>query len=366
LVQQGPVVSSAMNEPLVSVGMAVCNVERFLPEAIESVLAQTLSDFELIVVDFGSTDRSKEIAQAFAAKDSRVRVHQVSPCGLPEARNAAFRLARGRFFAVMDADDVCLPQRLQREVEFMEAHPEIGLLGGATDWIDAQGRSLGVRSFPTEDREIRSELTSRFPFCHPTILLRRATFEAIGGYRKAFVCGHDYDLGARIAEKSRCANLDQVVLQYRIHPHQISLQRQRQQTLSKLATQAAAERRAGGLADGLDLVDQITPSVLDQLGVPKDRVRSTLAADRRNWIRSMAAAGEYSAALETASDLLRDHDGVETWQIADLRLTMARLYWKQGRFFQSVVSAVAAVAERPLILGRPLKGLWPRAKAGQN
>src|ERR1700751_330870 len=98
-----------MNDPVVSVAMAVCNVGRFLAESIESVLAQTFSDFEFIIVDFGSTDKSKAIAASYAGKDSRIKVYEIPVCGLAEARNAACSHARGRYIAVMDADDFCLP-----------------------------------------------------------------------------------------------------------------------------------------------------------------------------------------------------------------------------------------------------------------
>ena len=100
-----------MNEPVVSVAMVVCNVERFLAEAIESILAQTYRDFEFVIVDFGSTDRSKEIIAGYAAKDSRVKLHEIPHCGLAEARNAGCFLAQGQYIAIMDADDVSLPER---------------------------------------------------------------------------------------------------------------------------------------------------------------------------------------------------------------------------------------------------------------
>jgi hypothetical protein len=356
-----------MSDPAVSVAMAVCNVERFLAESIESVLGQTFADFEFLMVDFGSTDKSKTIAASYAAKDSRIKVYEVPNCGLAEARNAACAHAQGRYLAVMDADDVCLPERLKWEVDFMERNPEVGLVGGATDWIDSMGRSLGLHEFPTEDREIKLALETRFPFCHPTILMRHAVFKEVGGYRKPFVFAHDYDLGVRVAERFRCANLKQVVLKYRIHSHQVSLRGQQQQTLCRLAAEGSAAFRKSGKPDPLDVVEQITPATLVALGVPEDRQRNILAADCRNWIRSMVAAGENSAALQAASDLLLSgRAGVEAWQIADLHLTMAQLYWKQGMFLSSVASAGRAVARRPLIFGRPLKACFRRDKGGGN
>src|ERR1700722_2379677 len=350
-----------MSVPQVSVVMAVCNVERFLAEAIESVLHQSFEGFEFVVVDFGSTDRSREIVESYAALDRRMAVYEIPQCGLAEARNAACARAHGQYLAVMDADDVCLPQRLELEVAFMEKNSDVALLGGATDWIDSAGRSLGVHEFPGEDREIKIALKTSFPFCHATNLMRHAAFNAAGGYRKPFIAAQDYDLGVRIAERFRCSNLPQVVLKYRIHPQQISLKKKEEQTFGRLAAQASAQLRRNGRPDPLDRAERITSATLFALGVPNDRLQSILAADRRNWIRSMVAAGECSAALAAASDLLRnDHSAVESWQIADLHLTMARIYWKQGAFIDAAASVIRAVTERPLVLGRPLKTLFRR------
>jgi len=355
-----------MRMPQVSVAMVVCNAQQFLAEAIESVLAQTFIDFEFLIGDFGSTDDSKAIIAAYTANDNRIKFLELPKSGLVEARNAACCHAQGNYVAVMDADDVCLPNRLRWEVEFMERHPDVGVVGGATDWIDAGGRSLGVHDFPTEDREIKSALETRFPFCHPTLLIRNAAFKTVGGYRKAFAFAHDYDLGVRLAERFECANLEQVVLKYRIHPGQVSLRKQKQQTLCRLAAQASVPFRRSGKPDPLDGAGEITPATLVALGVPEARQRNILAADGRNWIRSMVAAGEHSAALAAAADLLNtDCKDIEAWQIADLHLTMARLYWKQGHILQAAGAATRAVAKRPLILGRPLKALIRRDQPGE-
>ena len=129
-----------MSQPLVSVTMVTRNVEHFLQEAIESVLGQTFRDFEFIVVDFGSTDNSKSIVSNYAAADRRIRFHEIPHCGLAEARNEACSRAQGKCIAIMDADDVYLPNRLLWEVKFMEAHPEVGVTGGAVECINAAGR----------------------------------------------------------------------------------------------------------------------------------------------------------------------------------------------------------------------------------
>src|SRR5271170_5366269 len=125
-----------MSKPLISVVMVICNVERYLAEAIESILGQSFEDFEFIIVDFGSTDKSKTIAGSYAAKDERVKFHEIPPCALPVARNAGCFLAQGRYIAVMDADDVSLQNRMASQVEYLENHPGVALLGGATEWVN--------------------------------------------------------------------------------------------------------------------------------------------------------------------------------------------------------------------------------------
>jgi glycosyltransferase involved in cell wall biosynthesis len=165
-----------MSAPLVSVVMAVRNVDRYLAEAIESILGQTFTDFEFVIVDFGSTDDSKSIVSRYAANDNRIKFHEIPVCMLPVARNAGCSLARGEYIAVMDADDVCLSDRLKLEVEFMQKHRDIALLGGAVEWIDATGKPLGAHHHPTGFPEITLELTTHCTFWHPSVLMRKEAF----------------------------------------------------------------------------------------------------------------------------------------------------------------------------------------------
>ncbi|SRR5258708_11913929 len=352
-----------MNQPSVSVVMAVRNVERFLAEAIESVLGQTFRDFEFIIVDFGSTDRSTSIISSYAAKDIRIRYHEIPTCVLPTARNAGCYLAEGQYIAVMDADDISLPARLEWQVEFMEKHPEVGLLGAATEWIDARGRSSGVHAFPIEDSEIRSTLATRCPFWHPTVFMRRKAFVSVGGYRDAFIFAHDYDLELRISEQFQCSNLKNVVLKYRIHPSQVTYTKQKEQTLCKLAAQVSASSRRERKPDPLDGVPKIGPALLAELGVGEAVQQNAMAAHCRNWIRSMTAVGEYSVALEAATNLLQSERAfVERWQIAELQLSMAELYWKQYRFRKGIFATVQALLTRPAVIGKPLRPLLRRLR----
>jgi hypothetical protein len=357
-----------MNPPLISVVMPVRNVERFLPEAIESILGQSFTNFEFIIVDFGSTDDSKLIVSRYAAKDERIKPLEIPPCTLPAARNAGCQIARGKYIAVMDADDMALPNRLLAQIECMEANPEIGLLGGAVEWIDSVGRSDGIRhGNPTQPLRIKSELAFRCTFWHPTVLLRKDAFAALGGYRSAFVCAHDYDLALRFAEGFACANLEQVLVRYRVHPGQLSFEKQSQQTLCKLAARASAALRAKRLRDPLDETTNITPQLLISMGVDEATQRAALLKDCHDWVRLMAAAQKHAECIDAAEEMLgRDLTYVPKWQIASLRLTVAGLYWKQGKYAMSCLAGVRALLVRPVLVLRPIRLCFRRFLARQN
>lgn len=207
--------------PLVSVLMPVHNGERYLAGALDSILAQTLRDFELIVVDDGSTDRTPEIIDRYARRDGRVRVYRQENQGIPAARNKCLDLATGRYFAWMDSDDVALPARLQKQVEFMDAHPEVGVCG---TWVKTIGAAAGqVWRYPADDATLRSMLVFNPPFANTSTFVRREALEAAGlRFDLSFPQAQDYDLWARAAQHTRLANLPEVLVLYRLHPRQVT------------------------------------------------------------------------------------------------------------------------------------------------
>lgn len=352
-------------KPLVSVALVVCNVDRFLAESIDSILRQTFTEFEFIIVDFGSSDKSVAIVASYAAKDDRIKFREIPHCGLAEARNTACFLAQGRYIAIMDADDISVENRLLWQVDFMEKHSEVGVLGGITEWIDATGKPIRIENLPTEDRQIKSALASSCPFRQPTVLIRREAFAVVGGYRGAFAPAEDYDLWLRIADHYQFANLDQVVLKYRVHPYQVSFRKRKEQALSVLAARVSASSRRRGSPDPFDSIDEITPAALVASGVSEVTQQTALASEFLCWIRNMIDAGEYAVALNVAIEMLDSADWkhVERWQIANLRLLAARLYWKQKRFAKSFLVASHAMVARPITIGRPLKALVGRLRS---
>src|SRR5438046_2743554 len=159
--------------PTVSVIMSVYNAQRYLAAAIDSILAQTFTDFEFIIIDDGSTDRSSQILADFANKDSRIRVETRANKGLTRSLNEAIALSRGEFLARMDADDIALPNRLEVQVRFMREHRDVVLLGGGYELIDGAGRFLRKMIPPSDDATLQEHaLSGRTPICHPLAMMR--------------------------------------------------------------------------------------------------------------------------------------------------------------------------------------------------
>ena len=346
-----------MKTPLVSVAMVTRNVERFLPEAIESILNQTFKDLEFVIVDFGSTDRSKSIISSYQSKDPRVRFHEIPNCSLPEARSTSCSLSTGRYVAIMDADDIALPDRLSCQLEFVEKHPKVGVLGGDIEWIDHMGRALRTQHFPRGDSKIRETLLSGCPFCNPTVMIRRDILATAGSFRKPFESAEDYDLWLRVAEHCEMANLPRILLRYRRHPHQETQRNVRQQTLGHLAARAAADLRLSGKPDPLDSVREITPEVLLTLGVTEAAWQRAMVAKYRGVIATAAGAGEYSAGLKLAAEMLGSSDWkhVDRWELADVWFKSAQINRRQGKYLQSAIATGRGILVRPVVLARPLK-----------
>ena len=231
-----------MTAPRVSVLMPVFNPGRFLSEAVGSVLAQRYSDFELIAIDDASSDGSSETLAELALRDRRLRVfRQPSNLGIVAARNRAFREASpdSRYFAILDSDDVALPDRLASQVAFLEAHPDHALVGGHTLIIDEQSQPLGIRRYPTDYARICAVITRFNPIAQPAVMLRRSVLERVGPYSDAYPRCQDYDLWLRIASEYPIANLDEPVIQYRIS----SRQGKRTHLRQTLALTLALQRR---------------------------------------------------------------------------------------------------------------------------
>jgi len=228
---------------LVSVLFPVYNALPDLPRAVRSLLTQTLTDFEIIAIDDGSTDGSGEMLENFALTDPRLRVfHQPNAGELGKVLNRAAELAEGQYLARQDADDASAPTRLADQVRYLQAHPETGLCGTWTWFIDAELGPLFSLELPDQPQLFAHYLQSgKNPFVHGSILLRAELFKKTGGYRGFY--NEDYDLWLRMSEITRLGMCPSLGYYYWRSVSGISIGAgQRQQKLAKLALKMSAER----------------------------------------------------------------------------------------------------------------------------
>jgi glycosyltransferase involved in cell wall biosynthesis len=224
--------------PAVSVLMAVFNGAPWVEDAIGSVLEQTLEDLELIVIDDGSTDATPEILGR--VRDPRLRVERRPPGGLTRSLNVALGFARSALIARLDADDLALPERLERQRAFLAANAEVGLLGTGAREVDEAGRTAREIRPPADDRAIRRALIRRNPFVHSSVMMRRSVLERVGGYDEALPVAQDYDLWMRMSRLTRLANLPEPLVVRRLLPGRVSAVRDDE----RLCTEARVRWRA--------------------------------------------------------------------------------------------------------------------------
>ena len=233
----------------ISVVMSIYNGERYLSLAIESILKQTFKDFEFIIVDDGSTDRSLEIIRKYEKKDSRIRVLVQENQGLAAALNNGIAMARGEYIARMDDDDISLPNRLELQYNFMESHPEIVASSGKfiiiNKWGDAyMEMPLEVNSSVIDSNHINYGKTS---MCHPASIIRKTAWEVVGGYSPDIRYAQDLDLWLKLGEIGSLTNLQEPLIRYRLHNNAASgKHRQEQRQCVLLSIKRARQRRGVG------------------------------------------------------------------------------------------------------------------------
>ncbi len=232
-----------MTEPCVSVCLRVYNGERYVAEAIRSVLAQTMRDFELVIVDDGSTDGTARILASF--DDDRLRVLRVEHGGLSVATARSIAAARGRYLAIMDADDICERDRLARQLEIFEANEDVVVVGSDMTVVDADGATVGVRRYPRTDARIRSAMVVYNPFGHPTVMYRTSALRACGSYTTRFSTVEDYDLYFRVLRLGTGRNVAAPLVRYRIHPGSVKASKTKRQLGETIALRRIATREYG-------------------------------------------------------------------------------------------------------------------------
>ena len=263
-----------------SIVLPVRDGERYVREAIGSLLTQTMRDFELIVVDDGSTDATAEIVGE--TMDRRVRLVSQGRLGLVEALNRGLAESVRPIVARMDADDISLPSRLEQQVAALR--PEVGLVGCGVETFDEHGRATGSWLLPTEDDALRRRLLLRNVFTHGSVVMRRAAVEGAGGYRADYGANEDYDLWRRIARDWRLAAVPEPLYRYREHSAAV--------TKTDVGERVAARER---LRDELWRDDALLRAL------PGERDRTEARALAREAFRRR----RYRAALRALADATR-------------------------------------------------------------
>ena len=239
------------DSPLVSVIMPLFNCELYVNEAIGSILNQTFSDFELILIDDGSTDKTYSMILEIA--DSRVKVQRNSTnCGIVVSLNRGLELARGKYIARMDADDIALPQRLEKQVSLMEAKP---LLGACGSWVIVIGEENGqIWRSPKLHEEIKAEMVFNSCLYHPTVMMRRSIIQKHKiMYNHDYPHAEDYELWTRLAKVAQLENICEPLLYYRRHSAQIGNRYNLEQTVSTNRIRSRQLRELGIVVDRAEL-----------------------------------------------------------------------------------------------------------------
>jgi glycosyltransferase involved in cell wall biosynthesis len=283
--------------------MPVYNGERYLAPAIESIRLQTVSDFELIIINDGSTDSTPLILDHFCRRDARIRVLHQPNAGIVAALNAGVRAARAPLIARMDADDLALPDRFARQLAYMQAYDDCVLVGSRVIMVDADGYPIGDMVSVAHGHDVidAALLIGGWPIVHPTVLFRRHAFDRVGGYRDGTFPNEDHDLFLRLAEVGRMENLPDHLVRYRRHLTSITFAKSFQSSQRTTEIIRAALRRRGRAPD------EYRPK-----HDPKPPWRH-----RREWVWQALREGHIHTARRHAPRVIGDRPwSVESWRAA--------------------------------------------------
>jgi len=211
------------NKPMISVITAVYNGESFLQETIKSVLSQTYTNFEYVIIDDGSNDSTPSILKKFSELDSRVITYRIKNSGPAIARNTALKMTKGEWIANLDSDDICLPNRLKEQERFIRKNPECVLLGSGCDEIDADGRTIKTHSYPSDHQSlVRNLERMRGSFPHSSMVFKKIVGSKPIRYNPRFVRCHDLDMCLSLTRVGKVCCIDDMLVKIRKHDESIS------------------------------------------------------------------------------------------------------------------------------------------------
>ncbi|MGY1684723.1 glycosyltransferase [Geodermatophilus sp. SYSU D00867] len=333
-----------------SLVMPVRNGARFLDEAVASVLAQTHRNLELVVVDDGSTDATPALLRDWQRRDARVRIlTRVDPNGIAGALDEGVRHSAGDLLARLDADDRAAPDRLRRQVGQFSARPRLGLLGTGARYVDVRGRIVGSETVETGAALVQVLRVGNSVF-HPSVMMRRSAYETAGGYRPQAEPAEDLDLWLRIAEHFEVDNLDEPLIDYRLHDGQSTLMDPRRQAVAATAAHWAAEVRATGAPDPLDGIERVDEALLRSHGVGRARISAEQIA-ALSWTAELCETAGYHS-LARAAWRAAQAEATSLGRVEEGRffLTRARLRRRQGRTLARRVDQIRAITAAPQLI----------------
>lgn len=308
-----------MSIPRVSVVLSVYNDAAFVGEAVRSILAQAFTGFELIVIDDGSTDGSASIVESFA--DPRIRLFRQPNAGLAASLNRGIAEARGAYIARHDSDDISEPERFGRQVELLDARPDVVLAGTNATVLEETGERVTATTLPTEDAPIRLSLrTGANPFVHGSVMFRREAVVGAGLYRPAFRQAQDRDLWLRMAERGKLANLPDALYCWRMRRGGVGASKyEDQRDYSRLA-RLCAERRAAGLPEPPLALSSVQRK-WSRLLLSRLRTTAGAAVYDMSLAKLYLANGDHRRARKRALAVVRTHPfNLYAWILAGLAL----------------------------------------------
>ncbi|MDZ4859604.1 MAG: glycosyltransferase [Candidatus Hydrogenedentes bacterium] len=295
--------SGTSPKPAISVITPVYNNAFYLPEALDSILNQTATEFEYILINDGSTDDSMKVLEEYARKDPRIRLSSRENRGYISALNEGLAMAGAEFIARMDADDIAIPDRFEKQVAYLRAHPECVVVGGRVLLIDSDGMPLREMCTETAHEQIDSaHLAGRGgTIVHPAMMARRSAIDKIGQYSNAYPWAEDLDFFLRLAEVGEVANLSDIVLRYRQHLSSIGYSKSELQQKSTLSVVRDTHVRRG-----IPLPDDWGKAPL---------ITSSVAQSHRKWAWWALSSGHVDSARKHALSALRQEPlSPESWR----------------------------------------------------
>lgn len=318
----------------VTVLMSVYNGERFLREAMDSVLQQTFSNWEFLIVDDGSTDETWKILSNYAENDQRIVLHRnENNLGLAKSLNMGIQAAKGGYIARFDSDDMCLPARLERQVEALNSSPGIAVVGAWMQDIDEKGERLNVRRGAWESyaHYFFALLRLQTYLYHPSVMFRKTVIQKLGGYDESLVVGQDLDLWVRLAQAGYDARIIQEPLMYyRVHDEQLT-----------------TAKRETGLQIKSSIHERMLKSYLDEDAVEPVRLFLTQDDESWNWT-SFARTRALVKALKKMARNIQERTGMKHDDYIELRRQFGHLAY---------INALAMIASSHRWASIPLLGL---------